>query len=158
MTEADLLKRLNISHSLLTLFAPTDTAFQISSCVLGFDIVKCLLSDDAKSSLKDFLLYHIINGVEYSKPLVLQDYVISQACYQMKSLYSRNMYSTKCVKIPITTDQNKIRVGTSAVIEHGDIPASNGVIHQISLPLVNPRLNLTTLCADFTATNCDYIY
>ena len=143
---------------MVTLFAPTDTAFQVGSCNLGLDIVKCLLSNDNKSSLKDFLLYHIINGVEYSEPLALQDDVISQACYQVKSPFSRNMYSTECIKIPITTDQNQIRVGTSAVIEEGDIPASNGVIHHISLPLVNTQLDLTILCAGFIPSNCDYIY
>lgn len=143
---------------MVTLFAPTDTAFQVGSCNLGLDIVRCLLSNDAKSSLKDFILYHIINGAEYSKPLVLQDYVISQACYRVKSPFSRNMYSTECNKIPITTDKNQIRVGTSAIIEQEDIPASNGVIHHISLPLVNPQLDLTILCAGFIANNCDYIY
>ena len=152
-------------RSLKTLFAPTDAAFQKGSCDLGLNITRCLLADGNKSHLKKFLKYHIVRGAEYSRPLVQRNKVTSLACYWYKyrhRYWHRYWHSgyryKKCNKILITVGDDAIGVGTTgAVIEQGDIPASNGVIHHISLPLVNPRLNLTTLCACFTANNCDTI-
>ena len=61
----------------------------------------------------------------------------------------------ECEKIDITSTDDGIAVGkTGSVIEQVDIPASNGVIHHIFLPLVHPKLNLTTLCANYTI-NCN---
>ena len=147
--------------SLKTLFAPTDAAFQRGTCDLGLNITRCLLADGNKSHLKKFLKYHIVRGAEYRRSLVQRNKVTSLACYRYKYRH-RYWYSgywyKKCNKILITVGDDAIGVGTTgAVIEQGDIPASNGVIHHISLPLVNPQLILTTLCAGFTADNCDTI-
>ena len=150
----NVLDYLNESHSLLTLFAPTDAAFRRGSCDLGLNITQCLLADENRSSLKKFLKYHIVCGAEYSKPLVQRGQVTSLACYKYRSWYFYYYYY-ECEKIDITLTDDGIAVGkTGSVIEQADIPASNGVIHHISLPLVNPKLNLTTLCADYTI-NCN---
>ena len=162
--KAKLLKYLKW-NSLLTLFAPTDAAFRRGSCDLGLNITQCLLANGNRKHLKTFLKYHIVCGAEYSKPLVQRDKVTSKACYWHKyrhkyrhKYWHSGYWYKKCNKIPITVGDDAIGVGTTgAVIKQRDIPARNGVIHLISLPLVNPRLNLTTLCAGFTADNCDTI-
>ena len=151
--KANLLQYLNNSHPLLTLFAPTDAAFQRASCDLGLNITQCLLADG--NSLKKFLKYHIVCGAEYSKCLIQRGQVTSLACYRYRSWYYYYYY--ECEKIVITSTDDGIAVGkTGSVIEQVDIPACNGVIHLISLPLVHPKLNLTTLCADYTI-NCNTI-
>ena len=152
--KANLLNSLK-QHSLLTLFAPTDAAFIRGSCDLGLNITQCLLADENRLRLKKLLKYHIVCGAEYSKPLVQRGQVTSLACYRYKSWYYYYYY--ECEKICIDTTDDGIAVGkTGSVIEQLDIPASNGVIHHISLPLVHSKLNLTTLCADYTI-NCNNI-
>ena len=75
------------------------------------------------------------------------------ACSWYRSWYYLRYY--ECEKIEIKETDDGIAVGkTGSVITQLDIPASNGVIHHISLPLVHPKLNLTTLCADYTI-NCN---
>ena len=151
--KANHLEILNKSHPLFTLFAPTDAAFQRGSCDLGLNITQCLLADENKSSLKKFLKYYIVCGAEYSKCLVQRGQVTSVACSGYISWYYYYYY--ECEKIDIKETDDGIAVGkTGSVIEQIDIPASNGVIHHISLPLVNPKLNLTTLCANYTI-NCN---
>ena len=151
--KADRLKKLNKSHPLLTLFAPTDAAFRRGSCDLGLNITRCLLADENKSSLKKFVKYHIVCGAEYSKSLIQRGQVTSVACSWYRSWYYYYYY--ECEKIDIEETDDGIAVGkTGSVVEQIDIPASNGVIHHISLPLVHPKLNLTTLCASYTI-NCN---
>ena len=151
--KANLLNYLK-QHSLLTLFAPTDAAFIKGSCDLGLNITRCLLADENKLNLEKFLKYHIVCGAEYSKSLVQRGQVTSVACYRYRSWYYYYYYY-ECEKIEIKETDNGIAVGkTGSIIEQVDIPASNGVVHLISLPLVHPKLNLTTLCADYTI-NCN---
>ena len=155
LVKANLLQYLNKSHPLLTLFAPTDTAFQRASCDLDLNITQCLLADENRSSLKKFINYHIVCGAEYSKCLIKRGQVTSVACSWYRSWYY--LYYYECEKIEIKETDNGIAVGkTGSIIKQLDIPACNGVVHLISLPLVHPKLNLTTLCADYTI-NCNNI-
>ena len=170
--KTNLFKSLRLQY-LLTLFAPTDAAFRRGSCDLGLNITQCLLADGNRLLRKKFLNHHIFCGAEYSKSLIQRGQVTSvdcfTSCYNQEhmsiakghkgaSKIKRRYCYKKCNKIPITVGDDAIGVGTTgAVIKQRDIPARNGVVHLISLPLVHPWLNLTIYCAGFTADNCDTI-
>ena len=143
---------------LLTLFAPTDAAFQRGSCDLGLNITQCLLADGKRLLREIFLKYHIISGAEYSKSLIQRGQVTSVDCFTFcygKGPSNSEYCYKKCNKIPITVGDDAIGVGTTGAVIEQSIPARNGVIHHISLPLVHPWFNLTIYCAGFTADNCD---
>ena len=150
---ANLLDDLDKPLPLLTLFAPTDEAIQTAVSDLNLDIIACLKAKPA--ALKKFLLYHLVCGAEYSTILVeLRKELTTRACHKYHYYYYyyyKKKYYTICKKVPVSVlDDGGIAVGkTGAVITHLDIAASNGVVHYISLPLVNPWLNLPSLCADF---------
>lgn len=156
---ANLVGFFNNPRPLLTLFAPTDAAIEEASNNLGLDLEKCLLSPSNRNILDDFLLYHVTCGAEYSASLVLRSKLTTKSCvrkryyyYGYKSYYrSHYKYYKVCKKLPVSLPVGGIAVGKGDdnVITHLDIPASNGVIHYISLPLVNPCLNLNKICADF---------
>ena len=157
LTAGNLLGFLNQSLPLLTLFAPTDEAFSKASNNLGIDLVQCLLSANNKGALSKFLLYHVTCGAEYSSSLVLRKKLVTKSCikkryyyYHYGYYYHRNKYYTVCKKLSVDSPPNGIGVGgAGAILTHLDVPASNGVIHYISLPLINPCLNITQSCSGF---------
>ncbi|XP_019862958.1 PREDICTED: uncharacterized protein LOC109591737 [Amphimedon queenslandica] len=153
---------------LLTLFAPTDEAIQTASEDLGLDLEKCLLSPSNRDALNDFLRYHVTCGAEYSGSLVLRKSLTTKSCVRKRYYYYgyRSYYRTHykyykvCKRLPVSTSDDGIAVGggdNDNLITHLDIPASNGVVHYISMPLVNPCLNLNKICADFpiNCPNCN---
>lgn len=155
LNAADLINFLSNPTPLLTLFAPTDEALNAASSDLGVDIVRCLLSN--KQALKKFLLYHVTCGAEYSSSLVLQKKLVTKSCKKKKySFYHygywryKNKYYTVCKKLSVDMLDNGIGVGgAGSVITHLDVPANNGVVHYISLPLIHPWLDLAKLCDGF---------
>lgn len=100
-------------------------------------------------------------GAEYSATLNLHSQLKTKVCY--KSIYSyyqlykyfSHKYYTKCKKVQVQVGgDGGILVGKEgAVITHLDIPASNGVVHYVSLPLVNPWYDLRVLCKNFPIVN-----
>ena len=127
---------------------------------LGLDLEKCLLSPSNRNALGDFLRYHVTCGAEYSGSLVLRKSLTTKSCVRKKYYYYgyRSYYRTHykyykvCKKLPVGLPEEGIAVGggdNDNLITHLDIPASNGVVHYISMPLVNPCLNLNKICADF---------
>jgi uncharacterized surface protein with fasciclin (FAS1) repeats len=149
-TAANLLGLLDRSCPLLTLFAPTDAGVATLSSNLGIDIVSCLTSPENIKELKHFLLYHLVKGAEYSGSLSLRSKVVSKSCTRKKYRFYRYYrykysYYKVCKKLPLSIGNFGLQVG-NATITHLDIPASNGVVHYISQPLVNPCLNLAETC------------
>lgn len=143
LQKGNLLRSLDNTHGfLMTFFAPTNEAFRRGSIALGVDIVRCLSTK--RNELRDFLEYHKICNALYSSILVNLKSVFTEAS---------NSWRRGCNKLSITVNDDGIQVGkTGSFITQVDIAASNGVIHQLSLPLINPCLNLTKLCSNFPYT------
>ena len=158
---ADKLSFLDDDKPLLTLLAPTNEAFIDSRISLGYNLAACLRSNT--DVLKKFLHYHIVCGAEFSSTLVLRDELETKACVQKRHYYSyysyyyyyyfkRPIYKTVCEKLEVDSQQpGGIEIGDDGVILTAlDIIASNGVIHEISLPLLIPSVDFNELCASFT--------
>ena len=152
LTKANLLSSLNDTHGfLMTLFVPDNDAFQEGSSDLKIDIVECLMADEHESQLKKFLKYHYTCNAEYSSVLARKTELTTEACSRHWSRWYG--YYRYCKSVSINVNDDGIQVGESgSFIETSDIPASNGVLHQISLPLINPWLDLKSLCCDFPYT------
>ncbi|XP_019862963.1 PREDICTED: uncharacterized protein LOC105316499 [Amphimedon queenslandica] len=150
LVKADLLSSLNNTHGFpTTLFVPDNDAFKQGSSDLMVDIVQCLLADENMRSLKKFLKYHYTCDAFFSSILVKKTQLTTEACQRR---WSRRYwyYYRHCKTVAINVNDDGIQVGESgSLIEEADIQATNGVMHQISLPLINPWLDLEKLCSDF---------
>ena len=153
LVAANLLQKLNDTQSFsMTFFAPSNEAFDKAISDIGVDIAKCLLADGNKKQLKQFLKYHIVCGTEYSAILSKKSELRTEACSVSGWFWS---YWKQCETVGISiNDDGGIAIGkTGSVITHLDVPASNGVIHYLSLPLVNPKLNLLSLCGGSSSSS-----
>ncbi len=158
----DKLDFLDNDYPLLTLFAPTNQAFIDARASLGYNLAACLRNNT--DELRKFLHYHIVCGAEYSSTLILRDELKTKACtlkkhyyYQFgyhsyKYFHRKYYYYRECETLKVGINQVfGIEIGKDGVLLTGlDIRASNGVIHDLSLPLLNPTVDFNVLCAAFT--------
>ena len=152
LSTADLLEFLDKPTSALTLFAPTNQAFMNISEDLNLDIVECLSNETNLEELKKFLLFHIVCGAEFSSSLIMRNRLVTNACHKVIKYYYYYYYKwyTECLKLNVAITDEGIVVGDDeVVITTLDIVASNGVIHEVSLPLLNQKIDLAKLCASF---------
>ena len=149
LVKANLLSSLNNTHGFLTtLFVPDNDAFKDGSSDLMVDIVQCLLADENMNKLKKFLKYHYTCDAVFSSVLVKKTELVTEACARRWSRWYG--YYRHCKTVVINVNDDGIQVGESgSIIEEADIQARNGVMHQISLPLINPWLDLEKICSDF---------
>ena len=113
-----------------TVFAPTDDAFD----KLPSGALECLLEEDNRKSLKQFIYIHITYPTEYSSTLSQRSHV--------QTFTSRPNYW-----LVITAEGDSISVTRDKItIQELDIPASNGVIHAIPEPIV--AIDFEKLCPD----------
>lgn len=149
LVKADLLSSLNNTHGYpTTLFVPDNDAFEQGSSDLMVDIAQCLLADENMQNLKKFLKYHYTCDAFFSSILVKKTQLTTEACTRRWSRWYS--YYRHCKTVAINVNDDGIQVGESgSLIEEVDIQARNGVMHQISLPLVNPWLDLQRICSDF---------
>ena len=148
LVAANLLQKLNDTHSfLLTFFAPTNEAFKKASSDIGVDIAKCLLADGNEIQLRKFLKYHIVCAAEYSAILSKKSELRTEACsWKSNQWYYWSYWKCETVGISINDDGGIAIGNTGSIITHLDVPACNGVIHYLSLPLVHPKINFLELC------------
>lgn len=148
LSAANMIQGLDRSDTSKTFFAVTNEAFEMGSSDIGVDIVRCLLANGNERILAKFLKYHMTNGAEYEVVLTQKASVSSRSCSWV--VYRRIYCYLRCEEIVITVSDDGVGVGkTGSVITVGDVPASNGVVHYISLPLIEPSLDLAQLCIDF---------
>ena len=108
---------------MLTLFAPTNGAFEDLRAALGEEVWEALIADPAL--LEDILLYHVLPGTTYAADFVTGPYT---------TLLGQD--------IDVDAGDGVIINGTALVVE-ADYAACNGVIHVIDEVLV-PEIELPT--------------
>lgn len=152
LDKAELKQNLNYSASvLLTFFAPTDAGFAKGSSELGIHLVPCLADPENNNILQTFLKYHMVGGAFYSSMLSFQTSLKTEVCNNIplpppNTLSDEPLPTVNCYLNVLFTDSG-ISVGmTGSIINQADIPASNGVIHAVSLPLVPPTIDLKETC------------
>ena len=124
-----------------TVFAPTDAAFGL----LGQGAVSALLDDP--DTLKNILLYHVIQGSE-----VLQDGALTVAQSEANKVEMANGAETA-----LSLANNKLFVNKSAVAL-ADVMADNGVIHVVDQVITVPTAKgePTQTIVDIAASNDDF--
>ena len=153
LDKAELKQNLNYSASILltTFFAPTDAAFAKGSSELGVHLIPCLTDPENNNILQTFLKYHMVGGAFYTSMLSFQTSLKTEACADIplpppNALSDEPLPLINCHLNVLFTDSG-ISVGmTGSIINQPDIPASNGVIHAVSLPLVPPTIDLKETC------------
>ena len=124
-----------------TVFAPTDAAFGL----LGQGAVSALLDDP--DTLKNILLYHVIQGSE-----VLQDGALTVAQSEANKVEMANGAETA-----LSLANNTLFVNKSAVAL-ADVMADNGVIHVVDQVITVPAAKgePTQTIVDIAASNDDF--
>ena len=124
-----------------TVFAPTDAAFGL----LGQGAVSALLDDP--DTLKNILLYHVIQGSE-----VLQDGALTVAQSDANKVEMANGAETA-----LSLANNTLFVNKSAV-SLADVMADNGVIHVVDQVITVPvaKGEPTQTIVDIAASNDDF--
>ena len=124
-----------------TVFAPTDAAFGL----LGQGAVSALLDDP--DTLKNILLYHVIQGSE-----VLQDGALTVAQSEANKVEMANGAETA-----LSLANNTLFVNKSAVAL-ADVMADNGVIHVVDQVITVPTAKgePTQTIVDIAASNDDF--
>jgi uncharacterized surface protein with fasciclin (FAS1) repeats len=131
VTKAGLAPALTDPNASLTVFAPTDAAFDALATQLGFTSASALVDALPASALADILSYHVLPSEKTSADLVAGGTV-------QPTLYSFD--GTSATLTLATTSGVKITDAalTSANVTTADVPASNGVVHVIDKVLVPP--------------------
>ena len=125
--KAGLERLLNSKKVLSTVFAPEDSS-------INDHIPDCLCQPENKEALYKFVLFHITGGAESNNTITLRDSIYTTLCY-----HGRYGYHHRCT-LKVSVENGEVTIGNSEVIET-DIPASNGVLHIISEPFNNQKLN-----------------
>lgn len=131
-TKADLGAALSDPSARLTVFAPTDAAFNTLAVNLGFSDASALVAALPAATLKSILTYHVLSGSKAAADLAATSQSTQTTLYSFGGQPATlALNATQGVKI---TDAAL----TSATVTTADIPASNGVIHAIDKVLVPP--------------------
>ncbi|MDP5009827.1 MAG: fasciclin domain-containing protein [Crocinitomicaceae bacterium] len=124
VVEARLLPALSNPFASLTVFAPTNTAFDNLATALGTDLAGVL----AHPQLTDILLYHVVGSEVVSTALVNGPVVTLNGQSVTINLMSGVMVN-------------------NATVTAADLPSDNGVVHVIDAVLVPSLANISELSA-----------
>ena len=133
--EAGLEESLDATKKSRTLFAPVNDAFDNAQ-----RLIECLLEEDNKWRLSEFVLIHVASPAEFTSTLSQRSSVpIFSSLYRSLTIGSSNGQ--------VTVSKDQIPVIDS------DIPARNGVVHAIS-QFIQPFSDrkLERFCPGVTAT------
>ncbi len=101
----------------LTLFAPTDEAFEAALTELGLTVDELLASPD----LADILTYHVVEGEVLAADVVELD--------------GQSVATVNGAEVQVTVDGETVMINDATVV-NPDVEASNGVIHVIDTVLL----------------------
>lgn len=128
VVKADLVNTLSNAEA-LTVFAPTNAAFDAAAQAIGLADGPALVAALPGSALAKVLTYHVVAGKNLSTSLVAGD---------LTTLYTFETAATKLGLTLTSGVQLTDAVLTKATVTTADIQASNGVIHEIDKLLVPP--------------------
>ncbi len=131
--KAGLVPALNADTSSLTVFAPTDAAFNSLATTLGFASASAMVTSLDGPMLAKILQYHVLP----TKKLAA-DLVSAGATSAQPTLYSFEGAATTLAVNTAAGVKNTDEVLTQATVTTADVAASNGVIHVIDKVLVPP--------------------
>lgn len=130
-TKAGLVPTLTNSSATLTVFGPTNAAFDALAVRLGFTNATALVNALPASALASILSYHVLPARRTAAELVAGG-ATQATVYNFEGAPTRlSLNTTSGVVI---TDA----VLTTARVATADVPASNGVVHVIDKVLVPP--------------------
>ncbi len=130
-TKAGLVPTLSNSSATLTVFAPTNAAFDALAVRLGFANATAMVNALPASALASILSYHVLPSRLSAAQLVAGG--ATQA-----TVYS---FDGAATRLALTTTSGVVitdAVLTTARVTTADVPASNGVVHLIDKVLVPP--------------------
>ncbi|NEX60980.1 fasciclin domain-containing protein [Noviherbaspirillum galbum] len=132
-TKANLGSALTDAKSSLTVFAPTDAAFNQLAGALGFANAEAMVNALPADTLQSLLLYHVLPAAKAASVLVAEG-------SRQETLY-RN--AGRATSLALDTSQG-VRITdaalTTANVVAANVAASNGVIHAVDKVLVPPGL------------------
>lgn len=132
-TKAELGAALADANARLTVFAPTDAAFNQLATSLGFANATAMVEALPAAALKSILTYHVLPGTKPASEL--------QAAPQsaQATLYA---FDGQPAALALDSSQSSVAITdaalTTANVITPDVAASNGVIHAIDKVLVPP--------------------
>ena len=138
--KAGLVDALNSATADLTVFAPTNDAFNALATTLGFADAGAMVNALPAEALAKVLTYHVVAGKKTAADIVASGATSVPTLYQFEGAPATLAVATTG-GVTITDE-----VLTTATVTTADVPASNGVIHVIDKVLVPPGvLNLAQM-------------
>ena len=132
-TKAGLVPALSASTSNLTVFAPTDAAFNSLATSLGFANATALVTALDAPAVAKILQYHVLPTRKVAADLVAAGATSAQA-----TLYNFEGAATTLAVSTTSGVRITDEVLNQATVTSADVAASNGVIHVIDRVLVPP--------------------
>ncbi len=134
LTKADLVNTINTSSN-LTVFAPTNSAFQQLFTTLGVSGI----NDLSKEALTPILLYHVL-GTKVTSGAISTGYL------------STLSPGPKTKTLSLFIDKSStVKINNSSTVKQADLMASNGVIHVIDKVLLpNSIVDIASNNANFS--------
>lgn len=131
VTKAGIAGTLTDANAQLTVFAPTDQAFNSLATKLGFADATAMVNALPASALQSILTYHVLGSKKLAADLAAGG-ATQNTAYSFGGAPAKLTFDfTSGVKI---TDAAL----TSATVVTANVPASNGVIHAVDKVLVPP--------------------
>ena len=131
-SKAELAPTLADPNAKVTVFAPTDAAFDNLATSLGFANATAMVTALPPVALKNILSYHVLPSSKPASELSATSQSAQPTLYNFDGQPANLSLTTQGV-VKITD-----AVLTSANVTATDVPASNGVIHSIDKVLIPP--------------------
>ena len=131
VNKAGIASTLTAPQANLTVFAPTDAAFNTLATQLGFADAGAMVTALSASDLSKILTYHILSGTKYAADLKAGGATQATAYRFAESATTLALNTTAGVVI---TDA----VLATAQVATADVRADNGVIHAVDKVLIPP--------------------
>jgi uncharacterized surface protein with fasciclin (FAS1) repeats len=132
-TKAELGATLADANARLTVFAPTDAAFNQLATSLGFADATAMVEALPPATLKSILAYHVLPTIKQASALQAEPQSAQTTLYEFEG---------QPAALAITGSNSSVAITdaalTSASVTAPDVAASNGVIHAIDKVLVPP--------------------
>lgn len=132
-TKAELGAALADTGARLTVFAPTDAAFNQLATNLGFADATALVEALPAATLKSILSYHVLPAIKPASELGAEPQSAQATLYAFEGQPAALALNTSASSVSITD-----AALTTATVTTPDVAASNGVIHAIDKVLVPP--------------------